>query len=275
MAECETLRTVRAEDVPAAFQLSAQAGWNQTEEDWRTLLELAPKTCLAIEVNGQLAATTTLLCYGRRLAWIGMVLTKREFQRRGYARKLFREALRQADEMGIETIKLDATDQGRPLYEQFGFRGEHEIVRWSRPNMAANSGTEQFPAAHPSPPLWYPVDANYFGADRLTLLERLAERNPPVVRGQSYLFSRPGRVTAYMGPCVSDNPEDARSLISKWVENSACSWFWDLFPDNQQAATIASELAFVPQRRLLRMARGKELSENLNTIYAIAGFELG
>lgn len=275
MAKCETLRTVQAEDVPAAFQLSAQAGWNQSEEDWRTLIELAPKTCLAIEVNGQLAATTTLLCYGRRLAWIGMVLTKREFQRRGYARKLFREALRQADEMGIETIKLDATEQGKPLYEQFGFRGEQEIVRWSRPSLQPNLGTEHFPAGRASPPLWRQVDAEYFGADRLTLLERLAERNPPAVRGQSYLFSRPGRVSAYLGPCVGDNPEDARDLILTWVNNSACSWFWDLFPGNRQAATLASELAFVPQRRLLRMARGKELSENLDAIYAIAGFELG
>jgi GNAT superfamily N-acetyltransferase len=271
MAEHETLRTLRAGDLPAAFQLSAQAGWNQTEEDWRMLLELAPKTCLAIEVNGQLAATTTLLYYDRRLAWIGMVLTKPEFQRRGFAKKLFREALRQADEMGIETIKLDATEQGQPLYEQFGFRGEQEIARWSRPSF----GTGQLPATRPSPPPWRRVDANYFGADRLTLLERLAERNPPAVRGQSYLFSRPGRVSAYLGPCVSDNPEDARSMIFAWVENSRCSWFWDLFPGNQQAATIARELAFVPQRRLLRMARGRELSENCDAIYAIAGFELG
>src|SRR3954452_18243232 len=84
MPEHDTLRTMRADDVPAAFDLSSHAGWNQTEEDWYTLLELAPNTCLAIEVNGLLAATTTLLCYGRRLAWIGMVLTKQEFQRRGF-----------------------------------------------------------------------------------------------------------------------------------------------------------------------------------------------
>jgi GNAT superfamily N-acetyltransferase len=272
MPEHDTLRTMRADDVPAAFQLSAHAGWNQTEEDWCTLLELAPNTSLAIDVDGQLAATTTLLCYGRRLAWIGMVLTKPEFQRRGFAKRLFQEALRQADEISVETIKLDATAQGQPLYEQFGFRGEQEIERWSRPN----SGTGPFPAAGPSLPLWRQIDAKHFGADRLTLLERLAERNPPSVRGQSYLFSRPGRVSAYLGPCVSDNPDDARSLIFGRVENSACSWYWDLFPANQQAAAIARELGFTPQRRLLRMARGKELSETRDdAIYAIAGFELG
>ena len=242
------------------------AGLNLSE-----LLELAPKTCLAIEVNGQLAATTTVLCYGRRLAWMGMVLTRADFQRRGFARTLFREALKQADAMAIETIKLDATEQGQALYEQLGFRGEQEIVRWSRPNF----GTQQFPAAGASPPVWREVDADYFGADRLALLEYMAERNPTGVRGQSYLFSRLGRVSAYLGPCVSDNSEDARNLISAWVENSRCSWYWDLFPGNQQAATIARELGFIPQRRLLRMARGKELFENAEAIYAISGFELG
>src|SRR3954451_22253247 len=116
MAEHETLRTMRHEDTPAAFQLSAHAGWNQTEEDWRTLLELSPEGCLAIEVDGQLAATTTLLCYGPKLAWIGMVLTKAEYQRRGFAKRLLALALQNADKMGIATIKLDATDQGQPLY---------------------------------------------------------------------------------------------------------------------------------------------------------------
>ena len=139
-AGSDKLRRLRAEDIPAAAQLSAQAGWNQTEEDWRTLLELSPDGCLAIEVDGHLAATTTLLCYGRRLAWIGMVLTKTEYQRRGFARRLMAHALETADTMGIATIKLDATDQGQPLYESLGFRSEQEIERWSR-----SGGNEQMP----------------------------------------------------------------------------------------------------------------------------------
>ena len=70
------LRNLVASDIPAAIGLSEEAGWNQTSEDWRMLIDLAPQGCLAIEADGQLAATTTLLCYGRRLAWIGMVLTR-------------------------------------------------------------------------------------------------------------------------------------------------------------------------------------------------------
>ena len=59
------------------------------------------------------------------------------------------------------------------------------------------------------------------------------------------------------------------------VEKSRSSWYWDLFPRNQHAATIARDLGFTPQRHLLRMARGKELREKRDAIYAIAGFELG
>ena len=87
------LRRLAASDVPAALELSEQAGWNQTADDWRMLIDLAPEGCLAIEVEGKLAATTTLLCYGRRLAWIGMVLTKKSYRGRGFARRLLTQAL--------------------------------------------------------------------------------------------------------------------------------------------------------------------------------------
>ena len=268
----EKVRRLCAEDLPAATLLSAQAGWNQTEDDWRTLLELSPQGCLAIEVDGHLAATTTLLCYGRRLAWIGMVLTKAEYQRRGFARRLLAHVLENADTMGIATIKLDATDQGQPLYESLGFRSQQEIERWSRPG----GNAAQLPASRASgEEPWRDLDSLVFGTDRSQLLERLARLNPPISGLQSYLFTRPGRVTAYLGPCVSPDPRQARYLIEECVLNAGCAWSWDLFPRNQHAVALARDLGFSPKRHLVRMARGKELREKENSIYAIAGFELG
>ena len=265
------LRRMRAEDSAAATLLSAQAGWNQTEEDWRTLLELSPEGCLAIEVDGVLAATTTLLCYGRRLAWIGMVLTKPEYQRHGFARRLLARTLEDADTMGIATIKLDATDQGQPLYESLGFRREQQIERWSRPG-----GNGPLPITRASVvEAWRDLDSLVFGTDRSRLLKRLAQINSPKSISQSYLFTRTGRVTAYLGPCVSEDPETARQLIEECVRSTSCAWSWDLFPRNQHAVALARDLGFSPKRHLVRMARGKELREKEDAIYAIAGFELG
>jgi GNAT superfamily N-acetyltransferase len=263
---------LRADDIPSAARLSAQAGWNQTEEDWRTLLELSPEGCLAIEADGQLAATTTLLCYGRRLAWIGMVLTKAEYQRRGFARMLLAHALELADKMGIATIKLDATDQGQPLYERLGFRSEQETERWSRPGeTAATLPVGRTSVEEP----WQELDSLVFGADRSQLLARLAQLNSPRSISQSYLFSRLGRVSAYLGPCISENPGTARRMVEECLQNTRSGWSWDLFPRNQDAVALARDLGFSPKRHLVRMARGKELREMENAIYAIAGFELG
>ena len=126
------LRLLNSGDLAAAVKLSTSAGWNQTAEDWSMLMQLAPDGCFGIEVDGRLVSTTTLVCYGQRLAWIGMVLTDAEYRGRGFAGRLLAEALDRADSMGVETLKLDATDQGRPLYEKMGFIPEQAIERWTR-----------------------------------------------------------------------------------------------------------------------------------------------
>src|SRR5580698_7880404 len=67
-------------DISEALGLSSSAGWNQTHEDWRLLLELSD-ACFGIRIDGQVVATATLVCYGQTLAWVGMVVTRPEFRR--------------------------------------------------------------------------------------------------------------------------------------------------------------------------------------------------
>ena len=262
---------MRSEDLSAALRLSELAGWNQTHEDWAMLLDFAPEGCLAIEIEGTVASTTTLLCYGKKLAWIGMVLTDPAYRRQGLARKLFEECLRRADTMGMETVKLDATDQGQPLYEKFGFRCEQEIERWAR---SGNGAAPEFASVDGDPSFKH-IDAPYFPADRSTLLARLASRSSVDTNQDAYLLARPGRLSAYLGPCVSKNVEGARQLIIKLIKHSSCAWVWDLFPQNRHATELATELGFAPQRHLKRMFRGEASPTNSDAIYAIAGFELG
>jgi GNAT superfamily N-acetyltransferase len=277
MSDCSgaILRRLVASDIPAALGLSEEAGWNQTSEDWRMLIDLAPQGCLAIESEGELAATTTLLCYGRRLAWIGMVLTSKSHRGRGFARRLLTQALTQADKMQIETVMLDATDQGRPLYEKMGFRFEQTVERWSRPASSNSSRTVLLGDAPPAEN-WRMADSRSFGADRSELLERLARRGQPYFIEGSYVLTRPGRQTCYLGPSVCDAPEAARALMARALQAEAPQgWSWDLLPKNVAVAAIARDLAFTPTRHLQRMVRGKDLRTKEEMIYAIAGFELG
>src|ERR1017187_7701387 len=112
------------------MRIKEAAAWNQTETDWHNLLRLAPETCFGLECDGVLAATVTAVCYERRLAWIGMVLTDPAHRRRGFARRLMEHAIEALTARQMEWIKLDATEMGAPLYRQLGFEPECGIERW-------------------------------------------------------------------------------------------------------------------------------------------------
>jgi len=266
------LRNLNNNDLAAALELSTLAGWNQTADDWRMLLELAPDGCFGMEVGGHVVVSATLVCYGDRLGWIGMVLTHPEFRHQGFAKQLFEHVLAIADSLGVKTFKLDATDQGQHLYESYGFKSEQAIERWFRPGSLAREISEpsvEFTKLHQ-------LDREAFGADRSKLLEKLARRGRCCSDSAAYAFSRPGRSFSYLGPCLAESAEAARQVLEMAIGiPEAGGWFWDLLPANRNAVAVASEMGFAPQRRLMRMFRGEELSGNDQLVYAIAGFELG
>lgn len=269
------LRTLSPRDVPAALHLSVEAGWNQTADDWSTLIALSPTSCLGIEIDGELVSTCTLTCYERRLAWVGMVLTKMSHRGRGFARRLLTHALTLADQMGISTVKLDATDQGQPLYEKLGFRCEQPVERWARDGQPGSRPEPIHPRTAP-PAQWYRSDQPAFGTDRSQLLEALARRSSPLLEKGSYLLTRMGREKSFLGPCVAATPEVARTLIAQALPSDDRSgWLWDLFPKNTSAVTLALDFRFAPQRCLTRMFRGQDLVTREDSIFALAGFELG
>jgi ribosomal protein S18 acetylase RimI-like enzyme len=277
LANHGTLRLLSTADLSDAMELSRLAGWNQTQEDWQMMLRLDPLGCFAIEADDRIAATTTLLCYGNRLAWIGMVLTRPEYRRRGFAQRLMESALKRAEELKIESIKLDATSQGQPLYEKLGFKTEQIIERWfyegKKPDLSIQP-TVSSPQS--SPPYSLEMDIQAFGVDRSTLLQILASRNSPHSIEEAYCFSRNGTRARYLGPCVAQTVKAAGLVIEHTLRApSESGWFWDLLSTNENATRLAEELGFAPQRRLERMVLGSSVPKNDGMVYAIAGFELG
>lgn len=273
MTDKPILRKLTIADVVAAMALSTEAGWNQTADDWRMLIELSPQGCLAIEIDGEIASTATLTCYATRLAWVGMVLTRIKHRGQGYAMRLLKESLRVADELGVESVKLDATNLGQPLYEKLGFRAEQPVERWWRAGHE-HANTESRPK--PVAPNWWAADQDAFGVDRQALLEQLARRNAPFTTDNSYLLMRAGREISYLGPSVCESPLTAGKLMERALQSpSPGGWFWDLIVDNKPAVSLAQDLGFTPKRHLLRMVRGKDVRGNEGAVYALAGFELG
>jgi GNAT superfamily N-acetyltransferase len=267
------VRRLGPPDIPGAMRLKEAAGWNQTEEDWRRILELEPEGCFGIEQDGRLVATATAICYGRELAWIGMVLTDPEFRGQGLAGQLLRQTLDFLDSRSVECVKLDATDMGRGLYRKFGFVDECAVERWVRaPSPAATAdiaGERGFDRE---------IDLRAFGAVRIRLLMRLAAGESISIPRSGYAMGRPGSNAAYFGPCVASSRATARSLVEWFLaRHSEAPVYWDLLPQNPEAVALAENFGFQRIRQLVRMARGNScaLQQNVREVYAIAGFEFG
>ena len=272
-----TPRILTASDIPECMRLKESAGWNQTEQDWRNVMALAPEGCLRIEECGAVVATTTAVCFGQELGWIGMVLTDPAYRGRGYARCLMQEALAQLSARRVRWIKLDATDMGRPLYEQLGFRTEGLIERWLRP-----PGAVLPPCTAPGPfRLDVALDREAFGADRSELLEVLAKMETATLESGAYAMGRPGSKAHYFGPCVSRSREHARDLLTWFLgQHQREPVYWDVLSANSEAVDLAREHGFEKVRTLSRMsldsvADTPRLDNHDELVFAAAGFEYG
>lgn len=253
------IRALEPVDVAQAIALSQAVGWSQTPADWRLAIEMNPSGCFAMDCDGGLVATTTTIRYGTELAWVGMVLTHPEFRGRGYARALMERALDHLSD--VQTVKLDATEMGRPLYKKLGFTDECAIERWMCPAQppAPTAADEYIPQPQ--------LDRRAFGADRSALLHRLEEFDAASLP-DAFAMGRGNR----FGPCVSCTPEAAGQL-ARWylARHPNQEILWDLFPENNLAQSLGFQLA----RRLTRMTRGRILGDDHSLLYAGAGFEFG
>jgi len=288
----DAVRTMNPSDVSSAMELSTVANWNQTSDDWLRIMQLSTEGCRCLEDAGQVVATATLLPYGTHLAWIGMVLTRPEYRRQGLARWLMQDAIASAESWGIRTLKLDATNEGRPLYESLGFVVEETVERWGRNGgefVAAKRGVGSNKGCCYGTRIsdeMFSQDAKAFGVTRKELLEVLSASGGCNTTRNGYILSRPGRTARHLGPCVANSKAEARQLIAAHLENPMYSdeehespefgsWYWDLLPVNEEAVNCAVEFGFTRRRALWRMRRGEAIKNNNAMVYAIAGFELG
>ena len=272
------IRPMRADDVPSLMRLKESAGWNQTEADWTNVMALEPDGCWVDDHDDEVVASTTAVCYGRELAWIGMVLVLPSWRGRGLARALMEHALQWIEGRGVRQVKLDATDMGRPLYAKLGFRDERPIERWGAAQHDGKFATmfeADLPVKHIAA-----MDGEAFGVDRAPLIEHLVKTYPGqgAWDADGFVLGRPGSKAYFLGPCAAASPKAATSLIGALMERTpAASFFWDLLPDHLAAVEAAKSLGFERRRQLMRMALRPEpnLPGQPHRVFGAAGFEYG
>jgi len=276
---------MRPDDIDAGLELCRLAGWNQKAEDWRRMLALAPDGVFVDEQDGRVVATGSAIHYDTRIGWIGMVLVHPEYRRRGIASAIMNRCIDALRDRGIQSIKLDATDQGRPVYAKLGFRDERPIVRYvgAPHRRALASPSAARPVADADWPQIARLDEQAFGADRIALLKHLAAEGSAVVlsegdRLRACGFVRPGHNAAQLGPLVAEDEASARAVAEALLAAHAPEQqlYWDVLPDNAHADRLAESYGLTVARRLTRMVLGDvNHCGRIELVHAVAGFELG
>jgi len=268
-------------DIPAGMRLKDGAGWNQTAYDWERLLSASPDGCFVAECEGRVVGTSATIIYEERFAWIGMVIVDSHYRGQGIGTSLLERAIRQLDARAVPVIKLDATPQGKPLYEHLGFVTEYDVERWALTRAVAKPAVGTVLREIEDA---LPLDREVFGADRSALLRSIAAETPEFVlvarqeeAVNGYAFGRRGSRADQLGPWVARDEAAAATLLDEFLRRSVRQLvFIDCVRANPWAVPLAKARGFGFSRSLTRMFRGtNRFPGRPDLLGAILGPEFG
>ena len=275
--DVESFEPLSGESVASAWRLSTQAGWNQTEEDWGRLLRMKGTSVKVLVRDGEVRASYSVVGYGPKLAWIGMILVDEAYRGGGWGKAAFTGALREA--AGFETVGLDATNLGEPIYLKQGFKIGCPIVRWRTVSHGHAACVQPLQKGMQEGIL--ALDASSAGVDRAGLLTDLADSGAAIFRWEeqgetrAYGVVRPGRTAAHLGPVVANSPEGFAAVLDQALEFcQGGPMICDAV--SADAETILAARGMEPVRFLKRMTRPLDAMSLAGPgVWCGAGFELG
>jgi GNAT superfamily N-acetyltransferase len=209
------LRRLLLSDAPQAHALSKALGWGLGLADWERMIVWGGRGCFCIVKGDDLVAITLAIGYGRDRAWIGGVLTHPDHQRQGLATRVMTAALDYLKAQGVQRVLLDATPEGRPLYEKFGFHALYNVERWTG-RASSYLGSRARPLTRDDLPAVIALDATIFGAARGRIIRRLVADSPRL----AWVDEEDAQITGFL---LAREPVDGLARIGPWMATSPWS----------------------------------------------------
>jgi GNAT superfamily N-acetyltransferase len=224
------LRKMELSDMESLMRMKDAEGWNQTEKDWELLIHYPESVNLVAVQDDRIIGTVTAINYAYAVAWIGMMLVDKEFRGRGISKLLLSETIRKLSL--CESVKLDATPAGRPVYLKLGFQDEYTLHRMTNPSVSKISpgpGSPEAVQVMPGDLLELAgFDKFAFGADRTPLIHHLYKNQPGLawlIRENNqvvgFCLGRRGVKFTQIGPVYASSETIAKSLIRSAINTIA------------------------------------------------------
>ncbi len=282
MASTETPQlTPLAEDrIPGCLALSAEAGWNQTPDDWAVFLHRG--TVFGLLDEGVPVASGAILPYPNDFAWISMVLVTAERRRERIGTRILETCCAEIARRGLVAM-LDATPAGERVYRPLGFEPMFGLTRWQGAGIGSDAKLRDSirPMTKDDIAAVVALDAAAFGAHRQFLLDGFFRREPKLafVTGEDvkgFALARPGRLATQIGPVIAADEDAAADLLSAALDAVRGPVFLDLTDRWSGLARLVRHRGFTAQRPFLRMGMERHVpfGDPART-FVIAGPEFG
>jgi GNAT superfamily N-acetyltransferase len=269
------------DEVPAVLTLLAKIGWNHPLEQVRQNIICGGEGSFCLAFDKQIVGTAIALKYSERLAWVGLVVSDPEYQRRGFARRLMNHVMQYLS--NIDSVMLDASVLGFPLYDNMSFQSLYKIYVYNgTPQRFAPSPTIRSMTAEDLPTV-IDMDCVIMGLPRPQILKWLFEA------GDGYVATHSGKIVGYTFTrtqadalrLVAWNAQDAATAEalfqfgSTLAANGNFSLHISIPEPNQAARDIAESHNLTIDRYVTRMVYGKQPPGRMGEQYGIIAFMTG
>ncbi len=279
-----SLRLMTKHDLPACQRLREQIGWNQLLSDWQRFHALNPSGCFVVTDQNQIVGTVCTVIY-ERSGWVAMVIVDQNYRRQGIGQILLMAGIEHLENHGV-IVRLDATPEGKLLYNGIGFKDEYKEARFECDTVKTllydDYGcqalhVDQLDALED-------FDRPVFGESRRQVLFSYLQYYPDYAfclkdhrKIKGYILARDGSRAFHIGPWVAYNAEDARTLFCHCINiRRPKRVYVDIPAPNPQVWDMLRGFGFQQQRPFIRMYRGETPNSGKpEFVYGLSGPELG
>ena len=251
--------------------LRAQIGWGPGSWFLGPMMEAGGRILGIRDPAGELVAMGGAAAFAPG-GFICNMVVRPDHKRHGFGRRVFEELIAWLDGSGYRTIQLEATEEGRPLYEQYGFTALWESVAGalvSPPARGDETGLSE--ATEDDWPAVAELDRLATGMDRGGLLMRLTGQ--PNYRG--CLVKRDGggisgyglRFDNRIGPLMARSAETAEQLARALAARSAVGTLATV--GHPQHRALWEQLGFEVTAFDVRMIRGEPAQGDPSMVYCM------
>jgi ribosomal protein S18 acetylase RimI-like enzyme len=258
-----TIRTLRREEMPMLLDWAAAEGWNSGLHDGPCFRAADADGFLLGQLDGQPAATISVVKYGSEFAFLGFYIVRPELRGRGFGLRIWQAGMAR---LSGRVVGLDGVVAQQGNYRKSGFVLAWQNIRHE--GIGGGSATldkRVVPLSTVQVESVLAYDQEFFPAGRSAFLRcwitqpgstALAFVDDGQVRG--YGMIRPCRTGYKIGPLFADDAAIAESLFTALKANAAPTdkVYLDTPQTNTEAIALAQRHGMKPMFETARMYAG-------------------